>query len=575
MPNQVWKRMHDAHKYGDVLVTMGTGKMSSRAEKATGLAGEHDYAVLDLREVDDQKLLLVKNPWCEGTSWIGSMPRNIRLIKSNDQQDQPEEVDGDDDVVQSSRDLLNSDDQLSPGTFWMDLNSVLQHFESIYLNWNPGLFKYRQDYHFSWDLMPLGDPHAGRGKYKSFSDHPQLRLTVRHGMSLWVLLSRHFRDSGLSPVGSETGSSVPDTQMHGYISLYAYDNNGTRVFLGDNAIMRGPYVDSPQTLLKLDGLIPGRGYTVVPVEQDIPPGTHTFTISAFASSAITIEQALSKYPHQRVISASWTQETAGGNAHSPCYSQNPQFSITLAQRSSLTLLLETPSEHLHVHVKLLLGRGQRVESVRSRDIVFDSKDYRRGCALAESRDLVDAGTYTIICSTFEQGQTGRFTLRVDSGAPTIVRQLPREDAGRLRTRISNAAFRGQQYKIAAPILPRRSSKMRVLVKHMSTFPGSVASNAHQRHRPEHSMVRVTLEIGRGPERRILISSAGGEFSDSIAGVRTDEIDLSPKMAAGGHVWLVVERMSTPRDLPEEVFEVESFTETPDALDVGVWREWDD
>ena len=55
---------------------MGTGKISNRTERAIGLAGEHDYAVLDMREVDGQKLMLVKNPWCEGMSWKGSIPRS-------------------------------------------------------------------------------------------------------------------------------------------------------------------------------------------------------------------------------------------------------------------------------------------------------------------------------------------------------------------------------------------------------------------------------------------------------------------------------------------------------------------
>ena len=63
--------MFNAFSYGDVMVTLGTGNMSTKAEREHGLVGLHDYAVLDLKEEDDQKLLLVKNPWCEGTSWRG------------------------------------------------------------------------------------------------------------------------------------------------------------------------------------------------------------------------------------------------------------------------------------------------------------------------------------------------------------------------------------------------------------------------------------------------------------------------------------------------------------------------
>ncbi|KAL1306007.1 hypothetical protein AAFC00_004138 [Neodothiora populina] len=555
VPNSVWKRVYRAHKFGDVLLTMGTGKMSARAEKETGLAGEHDYAVLDLREVDGQKLLLVKNPWCEGTSWTGSMPR----IEVHDGQEL--DVNNDSEVVRSSRDLLNADDQLTPGTFWIDLNSVLQHFESIYLNWNPGLFRKRQDIHFSWNLSLTDDPTAVQGKYRSFAAHPQFRLTVGNDGLLWILLCRHFSDA----TDESQSKQARDTHSAGFISIYVYDNKGSRVFLSDNALERGPFVDSPQTLLKLDNAVAGRQYTIVPVEQDLEHRIHTFTLSTFSNSNITIDHASSRYPYEKTVPASWTLGTAGGNAHSPEYRQNPQFSLGLSHKASLSLLLETPVEHLNVHVKLLLGNGKRMESVRSRDIIVDSKDYRRGCALATIDDL-DAGDYTIICSTFETGQTGPFTLRVDSTQPAQLKLLPREGAGRVRMQLNSPAFETQQLKVAAQILPSRLSKLRVSVKH--------SSNTQSMHR-ERSMLRVSIEAGRGPERQVLTVSGDGGYSDGIAGVRTDEIDLSPQMARETYMWLVVERMFTPRDLPAEMLQVEIFAEAPEAVQVGGWRRWDD
>jgi len=57
--------------YGDVLVTAGTGKMSTRQERELGLEGQHSYVVLDMRETDHDRLLLVKNPWVEGKGWCG------------------------------------------------------------------------------------------------------------------------------------------------------------------------------------------------------------------------------------------------------------------------------------------------------------------------------------------------------------------------------------------------------------------------------------------------------------------------------------------------------------------------
>ena len=57
--------------------------------------------------------------------------------------------------------------------------------------------------------------------------------------------------------------------------------------------------------------------------------------------------------------------------------------------------------------------------MRSRDIIADSGDYRRGCALAETKSL-DKGTYTIVCSTFAPDQLGRFTLWISSTIPCVV-----------------------------------------------------------------------------------------------------------------------------------------------------------
>jgi calpain-7 len=522
---------------------MGTGKISCKLERATGLAGEHDYAVLDMREVDGQKLMLVKNPWCEGMSWKGSVPRSPMGNESEE----------DDEIPPSSRDLLNADRELTPGTFWIDLDSVMQYFESIYLNWNPGLFLYRQDIHFGWDLSSS----SSRSKFKSFSTHRQFCVSVALTGTAWVLLNRHFKDGSQNLHPAE------------YINLYAFDNNGAKVYLSDGAIHRGSFVDSPQTLLRLDSLEKDKQYTIVPVEQDLAPAVHTFTLSVFATARIAINDAADKYRCRSTASASWTEETAGGNAHSPTYSQNPQFSIKVDARTPIALLLETGMEQLHVHVKLVHGRGSRVQAVRSKDIVCDSKDYRRGCALAQFADVA-AGTYTIICSTFEAGQKGDFTLRVDSMARTDLSLLPRQGAGRLGRTWAKAIFEGQQRILAAPISPRRLTKLDVFVK-LVQQSGILDHSKKSQHR-ERSLIRVTLEVGRGPERRILIASSNGEYSDSSAGVRTGEIDLSPQEDV--RVWLVIERMFTPADLDGEVFHIETFTDAPDTIEMGVWRRWE-
>ena len=576
-PDGFWKRMLNAFNYGDVLITMGTGKTSARAERELGLAGEHDYAVLDLREVDGQRLLLIKNPWCEGTSWSGRFKQSKQEPK--EKRDITTEMSlldlDDEEPVQSSRDLLNSNDQLSSGTFWMDIDNVIQYFESIYLNWNPGLFTHRQDVHFGWDLTAANKP---RGRFAALCNHPQYTVTPQKAGTVWLLLCRHFQNSIPADTPDDEVEDVrQDIDLHGFISLVAVASQGRRVMLAEKVVEKSGFVDSPQILLKLDDCQAGVPYTIVPTEQELPATPHTFTLSTFSNSSVVLAEAAQRFAWSKSLTASWTKETAGGNAHSPTYSTNPQFSISVPYRTSISLALETPDDELNVHVKLVHSKGHRVHLIRNRDIVFDSKDYRRGCCVAEFADL-EPGQYTIICSTFEAQQLGGFTLLVESSQPTQVQQLPREGAGRIRVELSAVAFKMGQSKVATPLVVRRLNKIYAVARQMDTH--QAALNAHhggmQRQASSAmSLVRMSVEIGRGPHRRILIASGGGEYSDAAHGIRTEDIDLSPDMRKYGDCWLVLDRMYVSAEAQEERYSVELFVDQPDAVECGVWRAWED
>ncbi|GAB7363312.1 hypothetical protein MBLNU230_g3593t1 [Neophaeotheca triangularis] len=563
-PDHLWKRLMRAFTYGDVLITMGTGRMSQWAEKQLGLAGEHDYAVLDICEEGGQRLMLIKNPWCEGANWRGKLPeprerKNTQLT--------PEDIDqlalDDDEPVQSSRDLLNADDQLSPGTFWMDLDNIIQHFDSIYLNWNPGLFTYRQDIHFAWDFTPSAireDGPVGRGRFSSLRSHPQFSVATKEGGTVWLLLCRHFQNVVPS---SGTAAQRQEIDLEGFISLHAFNAQGRRVLLAANGLKRGPYVDSPQTLLKLDSTHPSTPYTIVPDEEDLPPTRHTFTLSAFSTSPITLQTPTTRFPFTRLIPAAWTKETAGGNAHSPTYSTNPQFALHTPQPTHLSLLLEATSTTLNVHVKLVHGHGQRIHAVRSKDILTDSKEYKRGCASAEIPDL-PAGRYTIICSTFEPQQTGSFTLLAESrDAPVTLTLLPRENAGLLRQSLPPAIFRQGQTTLALPLQPKRLTNFHALARPQ---PPS---------HPRRSLVRLSLEQGTGFHRRVLCQSSEGSFADVTPGLRCPEAVLRPEMLGQGVLWLVLERMGGAGDGErEEGYAVEGFGDVGEGVGWGQWREWE-
>ena len=577
-PDRLWKQIASGTSFGDVLITLGTGKMSCRTERELGLAGEHDYAVLDLREVDGQRLLLIKNPWCEGTSWRGKLKGSNCSPSSSDRQpifldDSLADLDDANEPVQNSRDLLNADDQLSPGTFWMDIDNVIQHFESIYLNWNPGLFAFRQDVHFAWDLTPprLGGC-KGRGRFASLNQHPQHTVTADKGGTVWVLLWRHFQNAvPADATAEEIEADRYGIELSGHMSLIAFASSGRKVMLPDKAIAKGWFVDSPQTLLKLD-CEPGVPITLVPAEQELPATKHTFTISAFSNSHVTLAEAGTRYMYANTCTGNWTKDTAGGNAHSPRYPSNPQFSVALSHKASISVLLESANDELNVHFKLVHSNGQRIHSIRNRDIVFDSKDYRRGCCLAEFAEL-EPGQYTIVCSTFEPQQLGDFTLLVESSQPTDVLLLPREGAGRIRLELSAVPFKHGQSKVAALLVPHRLVKFYAIARYLDER--SASDTLQRTMSSNRTFIRMSVEIGRGPERRILITSNGGEYSDTAGGIRTEDIDLKPDMRRFGDIWIVLERMYVSVEGREERMSVELFVDQPDAVSCGVWEAWDD
>ena len=519
-----------------MLVTIGTGRLTEIEEDSMGLAGEHDYAVIAMKIVDQRKLLLIKNPWAEGTIWKGDATYGP-LGTSQDY---------------SPSMSMNTDGTpvapLKSGTFWMDLDDVYQSFESIYLNWNPGLFSYREDNHFSWDLANTNS------EADSFRANPQYEVVSSTGSTAWLLLSRHFRSRPEKVVNSRA-----EADERGYISLYAYANNGYRVFRSDGALVRGHYVDSPNTLLKLE-LRAGISYTIVVSQQALPRSSFNFTLSTFSMEPLAVREAKERYKYHTLQHGAWTHATSGGNVSSADYHVNPQYSVRLMERSDISLLLETGNESLPVHVKLLWSGGNPVRSTKSRDIIGDSGEYQKGYAFAEIPNI-EAGKYTIVCSTFESGQRGHFSLRVGSMSECVVHRLPAAADGRLISRIGTALFSHNNDRLLAPLMVGRITRL-----FMTARWDMRAVRAAQ---SPHSPLKLALEYGQGPTKQILTASGADEFVDSRFGIRTPDVDVQPGMCQGRGLWVVIERLGRPGlQQDDESIEIEVLGDAP--IEVGHW-----
>jgi len=495
MLGTLWRRMTKAWAAGDVLITLGTGRMTVREEIELGLIGEHDYAVLEMKE-DGEKLMLVKNPWSEGTVWKG-----IPTEEDDDDRDFDAPSDSESNGLDMSnlKQALPTKESLEPGVFWISFEGVYRNFASIYLNWNPTLFTHIHESHFSWDL-------STKHTETSFGRNPQYSIENPSKTSgpVWILLSRHL---GLPNTKSE------GMIKNGFISLYLFDASGRRVYLSAPSLRRTPYVDSPQTLLCINDFPSGETYTIVVSSQDLSPKIHPFSLAIYSLADLRITPVIEPYPYSLSLSSTWTEATAGGNAHSSSYPQNPQFILSVSTATDIGLLLESRTEH-PIHVKLVHSPGGRVASVTTRDIVAESGEYKRSTALATMSSL-PAGSYTVVASTFEAGQVGDFDLTLlSTSSSATLKELPAETAGCFETVVRGTWESGRR-KLIWPMDVGRFMGLWVKAR---------------------SEGALKVYVLRGDE--MAAQSGGGEFEDLPMGVRTAHVDLGWR--EGGY-YIVLER----------------------------------
>ncbi|KAM0275843.1 hypothetical protein ACHAQH_007353 [Verticillium albo-atrum] len=272
--------------------------------------------------------------------------------------------------------------------------------------------------------------------------------------------------------------------------------------------------------------------------EELPLDEYSCTFSFFSSASLEVKPAEEAMTHYRELSSSWTRRSAGGNASSPTYSANPQFSITVSQPTPLSILLSTGSRDIAIHADLVWSSGKRVSSIGRKDVVASSGDYCCGSAYVQVAYL-EAGTYVIVCSTFEPGQLANFVIRIGSMVECAVRPVPGHAAGLLCTRLPAVAFApGEERKrasIAASRLTRAYANVRCPV--LSDETGQHVS---------HAAIRIALIYGRGPDASIHAISGDGEFRDPATAVRTPEFDLEPDRVRHEGLWIVVEQLGSHR-----------------------------
>ncbi|KAK0674375.1 putative calpain-like protease palB/rim-13 [Cercophora samala] len=548
--DQTWDRIKKGYDDGNAILTLGTGNIPPEEEEALGLVREHDYAVLDVRSDGNSRSLLIKNPWVDSLVWTGV--GSSATLKTH---------------------AVGSTPEHATNQFWMAFEDALQHFDSLYVNWNPNLFQFRQDHHFKWDMPDATEELV-------FTKNPQYSVKSPSRSPIWVLLSRHWQDGELRILRERkaerdrhNASLAHVSKQLGFMSLsiFAASPPGTRLPLPENhrCLHQGPYVDSPNTLLRYDPT-PNSPQTLVVAQGELPLPTYNFTLSFFSHSPLVISKAQDPLSYSETITGAWTRRNSGGSAAHPSYFINPQYSITLPKATPLSLLLSTDVKDLPIHIALIYSSSptKRIASISGRDILVSSPEYQRGatfCQTASSQPL-DAGTYTVILSTFEPGQLGKFVLRVSTNVENVaITPVMSSQAGKLRSVFPQVAvFRDGEESLRGRVGIGRLTRLSVVARAATGGGSGGGGNGG-------GGLRMRLELGTGPGRRVVGRSKGGEFTQEVGvlGLDEGEVDVDPEVVRRmGGLWVVLEQIGGLRGGGGGGVQVEVYSDGGVVLEGG-------
>ncbi|KAG0348845.1 calpain 7 [Podila humilis] len=447
-----WKRMMTGQSNGVALVTIATGHMPEEEANRLGLVPTHAYAVLDLKEVRGLKLLQVKNPWSH-KRWKGP-------FSHLDAERWTDELRAELNFDQFA--ALKNDD----GIFWIDYDSVCTAFDTIHINWNLETLKHRAVIHAPWpsNYGPKKDDY-NLGYNPQFSLFTNVKGSRPCG--IWLLLSKHItmteenRDfitlhvfdvrkqlqaspslpAATSPSSTTTMDLFPDLQ-----NQQPRSNFGTRIYYEGNSLIKGMYVNSPHILVRFE-VPPGRSEYTIVLSQHLKTRDLHFTVRAYAACEFELHEIPKKYKLEKKIEDAWTEETAGGSSYNAGFLNNPQYQLVVPvlpapqTKTSVLFMLEAPKDFA-AHVQLVNSQGKRVSCVWTKDILAQSGEYRHGFCYCEANDL-RPGQYTVVVSTFEPGQVGKYQLTIQSHIDLSLTLIPVEGAGMFKKVLRGEWILGQ------------------------------------------------------------------------------------------------------------------------------------
>lgn len=300
------------------------------------------------------------------------------------------------------------------GIFWIDLDSLCEYFEGIYLNWYPGSFPNFAALHRLWvSYGPANDSILA-------AHNPQFQLTVNvknHSVSkpakklkygvVWVVLTRHVYQK----------TQILSHNKGDFLTLHVFDRRkGQLVLYPNKALINGVYSNNPHVLCRLQAPVGHNEYTLVvsAYEKDNKNGK-SYTLSVYSTENCTpapgITQIANRLPHFQKVNSDWIGQRAGGTLmDKQSYLNNPKFTIVTTAPGLVRIRLMTQKE---IYCNVAVFNTTSLKDIGKRTEIASSGDYRHGFCYAEIPTL-QPGTYLVIPSAFEKGKMGSVVLEFES-----------------------------------------------------------------------------------------------------------------------------------------------------------------
>ncbi|KAK0558000.1 cysteine protease [Tilletia horrida] len=440
---QTWRALHAAFSQGRCILTVGTGAGAEKRSKDPSwkwLSPAHNYAVLDVREHEGHRQMVVVNSW----------RRAPRASGVTEQQNGDDGMPGDVSQLADSAatlSLYECESDAADEVHVLSWEDVCVRFDTIHVNWRLSDFPHFSTVHCTWN---------SRKDQSSLSQNTQLQIVFDwdanrradgagaqaqpqggdEGEELWLHLNRHM-----------SGRLESESAL---IAVHAFNHaEGRKLYQLTDREQLGAFTDSSHALHKMRIRRDCSAVTVVASQLGVDRET-PFSLSAHCNVPMSIRALPRAYPYRVTTSGSWSGRSAGGNLAQPTFGFNPQYVLEIepsknAQDDDASLLIMAESARMMPLQVMLVhsNGGQRVEQVEEAEVIMSSGMYTHAVAMAERvadgtasnaarglRNGVVPGKYTLIVSTFAPAVDGDFVLTVEAShrlAP--LRPIPQEGAG--------------------------------------------------------------------------------------------------------------------------------------------------